>query len=120
MAAQALQDAPAGGRKNLLSRRDAGKIMNDASGGVRIEPLVEADIGPLVALAGEIWRAHYPGIVDPAQIEYMLAQRYEPRLIRAELGRGDVWWDKLMVGDEMAGFVTAASLVLPHRPSKSQ
>ena len=80
--------------------------MNDASGGVRIEPLVEADIGPLVALAGEIWRAHYPGIVDPAQIEYMLAQRYEPRLIRAELGRGDVWWDKLMVGDEMAGFAS--------------
>ena len=80
--------------------------MNDASAGVRIEPLVEADIGPLVALAREIWHAHYPGIVDPAQIEYMLAQRYEPRLIRSELERGDVWWDRLMVGDEMAGFAS--------------
>ncbi|MBI2508766.1 MAG: GNAT family N-acetyltransferase [Betaproteobacteria bacterium] len=80
--------------------------MNDVSEGVRIEPLVETDIEPLVTLAGEIWRAHYPGMVSTAQIEYMLAQRYEPQLIRAELGRGDVWWDKLLVGDEMAGFAS--------------
>ncbi|MBI1964833.1 MAG: GNAT family N-acetyltransferase [Betaproteobacteria bacterium] len=78
----------------------------DAEIPVRILPLEAADAGPLAALAREIWYAHYPGIVGPAQIEYMLAQRYAPRLIRAELGRGDVWWDKLLVGDEMAGFAS--------------
>ena len=77
-----------------------------SDGAVRILPLAADEVERLVALAREIWHAHYPGIVDPAQIEYMLAQRYEPRLIRAELERGDVWWDKLVVGDELAGFAS--------------
>jgi len=83
-----------------------GKKPSEVENPVRIEPLVAADVERLVALAREIWYAHYPGIVSEAQIEYMLAQRYDPRLIRAELERSDVWWDKLMIGDEMAGFAS--------------
>lgn len=45
----------------------------------------------LVDLAGRIWRAHYPAIITPAQIEYMLAQRYKPGLVRQLLARGDLW-----------------------------
>lgn len=45
----------------------------------------------LAALAALIWRAHYPGIISPAQIEYMLARRYHPPLIRQQLARGDHW-----------------------------
>lgn len=45
----------------------------------------------LVELAGRIWRACYPGIVTPEQIEYMLAQRYKTGLIRQLLARGDLW-----------------------------
>ena len=60
----------------------------------------------LVALACEIWRAHYPAIIGGAQIEYMLAQRYDPRVVREELGRDGIWWDKLMAGGEMAGFAS--------------
>lgn len=73
---------------------------------VRIEPVTPADVEALAALAHEIWRVHYPAIISLAQIEYMLAQRYEPRIVREELGRDDIWWDKLMAGEAMAGFAS--------------
>ncbi len=62
------------------------------------------DAERIAALAREIWLAHYPGIIGIEQIEYMLRQRYEPALIRAELQRDGVWWDKLLLGDEIVGF----------------
>jgi ribosomal protein S18 acetylase RimI-like enzyme len=73
---------------------------------VRIEPLTAADVGPLWVLAREIWYAHYPAIVSTAQIEYMLEQRYNAGVVRAELRRDDLWWDKLMVDGVMAGFAS--------------
>lgn len=45
----------------------------------------------LVALAGLVWRRHYPGIISSGQIEYMLAQRYKPGLVRQLMARGDLW-----------------------------
>ena len=60
----------------------------------------------LVELAREIWHAHYPAIISTAQIEYMLAQRYDAQVVRGELGRDGIWWDKLMAGGEMAGFAS--------------
>jgi ribosomal protein S18 acetylase RimI-like enzyme len=59
-----------------------------------------------VELAREIWRAHYPALIGTAQIEYMLAQRYDVEVVRGELGRDGIWWDKLMAGAEMAGFAS--------------
>lgn len=73
---------------------------------VSIEPLSLEDVELLGALAAEIWMRHYAGIISRAQIEYMLRQRYEPALIRAELAREDLWWDKLLVGGKMAGFAS--------------
>src|SRR5687768_6439546 len=72
----------------------------------RIEPLKEADVEPMAALAREIWYAHYPAIIGTAQIEYMLEQRYRPATVRAELGRPGIWWDKLMLGADMTGFAS--------------
>ena len=57
-----------------------------------IAPLAESDVDAVAALAREIWHAHYPGIISLAQIEYMLAQRYDPAVIRAELAQDGVWW----------------------------
>ena len=71
---------------------------------VRITSLTIADVERLCALAAEIWRAHYPAIISAAQIEYMLAGRYNPALVRDELQRGDLWWDQLLVNDRMTGF----------------
>ncbi len=60
----------------------------------------------LIGLAREIWYAHYPAIIGAAQIEYMLGQRYNPETVRAELQQRGLWWDKLVVGAEMAGFAS--------------
>ena len=48
--------------------------MTDA---VLIRPLRNEDVSALASLARDIWRAHYPGIISVAQIEYMLAERYD-------------------------------------------
>ncbi len=79
-----------------------------------IRPLRDGEIPALVALAGEIWRAHYPGIISIAQIEYMLAQRYNEGLIRDELARTDLWWDVLMVDDAMTGYASYFLTDVPH------
>ena len=36
----------------------------------------------------------------------MLAQRYSPNAIRAQLRSGEAWWDKLEVGGELCGFAS--------------
>jgi ribosomal protein S18 acetylase RimI-like enzyme len=75
----------------------------------------EIEIGPLhldeaeavVELAGRVWRAHYPGIIGAEQIEYMLAQRYRPVLVRQFIARGDVWLAARAAGlekSELVGF----------------
>ena len=75
--------------------------------GVRIiAPAVPGDAEAISALAAEIWYAHYPGIITTAQIEYMLAQRYDPAVIRDELARGGLWWDVLRIDGTMAGFAS--------------
>ena len=69
-----------------------------------ILPVESGDVERIAALAREIWLAHYSGIIVIEQIEYMLRQRYEPSLIRAELTRDGLWWDKLLLGDEIIAF----------------
>ena len=69
-----------------------------------IRPLREDEVAALSALAGEIWRAHYPGIISAAQIEFMLAERYDKTVIYAELARKDVWWDVLLLNGKLAGY----------------
>ena len=78
--------------------------MDSAPLTVRIEAVTAADVEGICGLAAVIWHRHYPGIISVAQIEYMLRQRYDPQLLRAELDRGNVWWDKLLLGDEVIGF----------------
>ncbi|MBX9812844.1 MAG: GNAT family N-acetyltransferase [Burkholderiales bacterium] len=81
-----------------------GEGKNPAADAVFIAPLVPEDVERVSALAAGIWRTHYPGIISATQIEYMLAQRYDPRVMREELQRDDVWWDKLLAGNEIIGF----------------
>ncbi len=71
-----------------------------------ISPVRDADITPVCALAREIWMQHYPGIITVRQIEYMLAQRYSPDAIRAQLHAGETWWYKLEVRGELCGFAS--------------
>ncbi len=69
-----------------------------------IEPVHETDINELIALASDIWYRHYPDMITVEQIEYMLAQRYHPAAIRAQLASGSAWWDKLIMDGTMVGF----------------
>jgi GNAT superfamily N-acetyltransferase len=57
----------------------------------------------LAGLARDIWLRHYPAIISPEQIDYMLNQRYAPDLIRAQVVRSDNgWWvaerDGILIG----------------------
>ncbi len=54
-------------------------------------------------LAGLTWRRHYPGILSAEQIEYRLAQRYKPGLLRQLPARGDLWL-AARAGGELPGF----------------
>lgn len=75
----------------------------------RIEPVSDADIPSLVALARDTWHRHYPAIISVAQIEYMLAERYHPDLIRSQLRLRGVWWDKLVTAEGLAAFAATES-----------
>lgn len=72
-----------------------------------IAPLGDADVETLCALARVVWRAHYPPIIGEAQTEYMLAQRYRPEIIRAELARVDLWWDTLVQDGRMVAYASS-------------
>ena len=80
--------------------------MSETAGGRVVKRVAREDVAAIAALAREIWYAHYPAIISKAQIDYMLAQRYDPELISAELARGDAWWDKLLVDGRMTGFAS--------------
>ncbi len=58
---------------------------------IEIAPLRLDEADAVVELAGRVWRAHYPGIISAEQVEYMLAQRYRPVLVRQFIARGDLW-----------------------------
>lgn len=86
-----------------MARRRTGSTVAPT---VQVAPLTSANVEHVCALAAEIWRAHYPAIISTAQIEYMLAQRYNPAVVREELQRGDLWWDQLLVGGQLTGFAS--------------
>lgn len=58
----------------------------------------------LGALARYIWQRHYPGIISPAQIDYMLHQRYRAAVIRQQLDQPGSWWDVALEDAELIGF----------------
>src|SRR5207237_5865925 len=49
------------------------------------------DLPVISALAGRIWRAHYPGILPGAQLEYMLNPMYDIDQLRRAAAAGVVY-----------------------------
>jgi diamine N-acetyltransferase len=69
-----------------------------------IQPVRAADVDAIARLARTIWQAAYADIITPAQIDYMLEQRYNaPRLLE-ELERPGYWWDQAFADGERVGF----------------
>jgi GNAT superfamily N-acetyltransferase len=60
---------------------------------VRLQRLTPDDIGAVGTLARIVWQATYPPLISQAQIDVMLADRYSPARIRAQLDDlQHAWW----------------------------
>jgi diamine N-acetyltransferase len=70
----------------------------------QIVPATEADLEEISRLAGVIWRAHYPGIISPEQIEYMLARMYSMETLREDLSGRGIRYERLLADEALAGF----------------
>ena len=69
-----------------------------------LRPAVDdAALTAIAALARRIWREHYPGIISPAQIDYMLTQGYSLPVMRREIEDG-VRYVVAETDGEAAGF----------------
>jgi GNAT superfamily N-acetyltransferase len=73
---------------------------------IAITSLAQSDVEAVCGLACDIWRQHYPAIIGAAQTEYMLAQRYAPSILCAELANG-IWWDVLHEHGYMVAFASS-------------
>jgi GNAT superfamily N-acetyltransferase len=72
---------------------------------IRIAPVTEGDLPNIAALAGVIWRAHYPGVISHEQIEYMLNRMYNLDVMRGELRNG-ISYDCLLADDTPMAFAS--------------
>lgn len=72
---------------------------------VTISPAGAADIGIIQALADHVWRRHYPGIISPEQIDYMLEQGYARDALLRYVDTQDAGLALAHVGDKPVAFV---------------
>ncbi len=72
----------------------------------QILPLTEQHLPALAELAGVIWQQHYPGIISPAQIDYMLARMYSPGVLREEILAKEILFVRLLVEGRFVGFAS--------------
>jgi GNAT superfamily N-acetyltransferase len=78
--------------------------MNPKQPASMILPVTEADLPSIAQLAGVIWRSHYPGIISPEQIEYMLSKMYSLETLRDDLRLRAIRYERLFVSNEFVGF----------------
>src|SRR5262249_7213815 len=86
----------------------------DAQAGSRVPPVTDPtielkrarrdELSDVQRLAGIIWRAHYPGIITHAQIDYMLERGYALPVLEGLLSGHDRGLELAMVDGEIAGF----------------
>lgn len=70
----------------------------------QLRPATVADIPSIAGLAGAVWRAHYPGIISDAQIEYMLARGYSTEALTMFIEGRRSGIDLAFVDGALAGF----------------
>lgn len=70
----------------------------------RIAPLAAADIDVVCRLAHTIWQSTYPALIPQAQIDTMLADRYAPTALHAQLDDPLHGWRVAWLADAIAGF----------------
>jgi GNAT superfamily N-acetyltransferase len=73
----------------------------------RIAPLAAADIDSVCRLARTIWQSTYSALISQAQIDFMLADRYAPAALQAQLDNPLHAWRVVWVADQITGFAHA-------------
>ena len=79
----------------------------------QILPAMEEHLPALAELAGVIWRQHYPGIISPEQIDYMLARMYSIETLREEIQLQGIRFVRLLVDDRFVGFASYGPALEP-------
>ena len=69
-----------------------------------LSPVQPADVDAIAVLAREIWGSAYADIITPAQIDYMLAQRYNASRLLEELRTTGYWWDQAFLDERRVAF----------------
>ncbi len=71
---------------------------------VVLRPAGLADVPAVQQLAARVWRAHYPGIISLAQIDYMLERGYATEALRTFIGSDDAGLELAREGEALIGF----------------
>ena len=72
-----------------------------------IHPLSRDEVDAVSALARVVWQATYPPLISQAQIDAMLADRYAPETMRAQLDDPRHAWRAASEGGVPVGFAHA-------------
>ncbi|OGV62443.1 MAG: hypothetical protein A3K19_33325 [Lentisphaerae bacterium RIFOXYB12_FULL_65_16] len=67
------------------------------------QPVSDAQIETVRALADRIWRISYPGMITLEQIDYMLGWMYSPETLREELS-GAYRYELVVIDGQPSGF----------------
>ena len=73
---------------------------------IEILPVTEEHLPALTKLAGVIWRQHYPGIISPEQIDYMLGKMYSFDILREEIRFKGIHFVRLLADGKFIGFAS--------------
>ncbi len=78
-----------------------------APSAIDIVPLAPSRLDAVCRLARRIWQDTYPGIISQQQIDAMLADRYSPQAILAQLDDPRHTWLIALGGRDLTGFAHA-------------
>jgi GNAT superfamily N-acetyltransferase len=91
----------------LRKRNDGVVFVNTISqNNIHIVRAQEEHLPVISELAGVIWRACYPGIINHEQIDYMLERMYSLDVLRDEIRSQGIRYDLLLVDERAAGFAS--------------
>ena len=71
---------------------------------IDIRPIAPEDLPAIPALARATWLDAYAGIISRAQIDYMLAQRYDHAQLKADAENPEKWLHQAFIDGIRAGF----------------
>src|ERR1700751_5852547 len=101
-------DAAAGAGVEDINRRNYNESVPLSRLGkqsaLSIAAATESDLAEVAELAGVIGRRHYPGIITPEQIDYMLALGYSHAALSRFIEEAGAGLDLARFGDRLAGF----------------